>query len=158
MKDNTTLSELPPLLQAVFQLLQAHRPAFRQARPYWRAIGLVMSELFIFGRHTLTQGLLALGITDGDWSAWYRLFSRRRFDEKVLGECLLGETLAHVSADEPYTVAIDSTSFHRSSLKMPGTSWLKDRRFSAFRPGIHRAQRFVHGAWLTPIQEGFSRA
>src|SRR5512139_2707981 len=106
MKDNTTLSELPPLLQAVFQLLQAHRPAFRQARPYWRAIGLVMSELFIFGRHTLTQGLLALGITDGDWSAWYRLFSRPRFDEVTLANCLLRETLTHAPASEPYSVAI----------------------------------------------------
>jgi hypothetical protein len=158
MKDNTTLPELPPLLQAVFQLLQAHRSAFGQSRPYWRAVGLLFAELFTFGRHTLTQGLLALGITAGDWSAWYRLFSRPRFDEAALADCLLGETLQQVGAAEPYCVALDSTSLHRSSLKMPGTSWLRDTRFSAFRPGIHRAQRFLHGAWLTPLQEGFSRA
>ncbi len=158
MKNNTTLPELPPLLQAVFQLLQAHRSAFGQSRPYWRAVGLLFAELFTFGRHTLTQGLLALGITAGDWSAWYRLFSRPRFDEAALADCLLGETLQQVGAAEPYCVALDSTSLHRSSLKMPGTSWLRDTRFSAFRPGIHRAQRFLHGAWLTPLQEGFSRA
>jgi hypothetical protein len=41
---------------------------------------------------------------------------------------------------------------------MPGTSWLRDTRFSAFRPGIHRAHRFLHGAWLTPLEAGYSRA
>ena len=28
----------------------------------------------------MTQGLLALGETEKDWSAWYRLFSHKRFD------------------------------------------------------------------------------
>lgn len=158
MKDNTTPTELSPLMQAVFHLLQAHRPAFRQTRTYQRAVGLVFGEIFSFGRHTLTQSLLALGITDGDWSAWYRLFSRQRFDERLLADELLRATLSHVPATEPYCVALDGTTIHRSSLKMPGTSWLRDSRFSAFRPGIHRAQRFLHGAWLTPLQKGYSRA
>jgi hypothetical protein len=64
----------------------------------------------------------------------------------------------HVPKREPYVAAIDGMTIHCSSLKMPGTSWLRDSWFSAFRPGIHRAQRFLHGAWLTPLQEGFSRA
>lgn len=158
MKDSISGPNLPPLLQAVFTLLQAHQPAFRQGRTYRRAMGLVFGELYNFGRHTLTQNLLTLGITDGDWSAWYRLWSRPRFEEGVLADCFFRETLPHVPATAPYCVALDSTSIHRSSLKMPGSSWLKDTRFAAFRPGIHRAQRFLHGAWLTPLQEGFSRA
>lgn len=155
MVNDTTQSEL---LHNLFTLLGAHRPAFKQARPFLRAVGLVLGEIFSFGRHTVTQGLLSLGITDGDWSAWYRLFSQERFDEEKLSACLLQESLAHVGADEAYCAAIDSTSIHRSSLKMPGTSWMRDARFSAFRPGIHRAQRFLHGAWLTPLESGFSRA
>lgn len=158
MKDTTKTTEMDPLLNAVVELLQAHRPAFRQERTFRRSIGLVFGELFSFARHTVTQGLLALGITDGDWSAFYRLFSQPRFDEEELANCLLAETLPHVPEKEAYVVGVDGTSIHRSSLKMPGTSWLKDSRFSAFRPGIHRAQRFLHGAWLTPIQAGFSRA
>ncbi len=27
-----------------------------------------------------------------------------------------------------------------------------------FRKGIHRAQRFLHGAWLPPIEAGYTRA
>ena len=158
MKDNTKTTEMPVLLQALFHLLQAHRPAFRQERTFQRSVGLVFGQLFSFARHTVTQGLLALGITEGDWSAWYRLFSRPRFDEGILAHCLLQQTLESVPPTEPYVTAIDSTTIHRSSLKMPGTSWLRDSRFSAFRPGIHRAQRFLHGAWLTPCEDGYSRA
>jgi hypothetical protein len=158
MKDSTRAGEIPELIQALFQLLEVHRKAFHQERPYQRAVGLVFGELFNFGRQTVTQELMALGMVGEDWSAWYRLFSRKRFEEEELAGCLLGETLEHVSGDEPYCVAIDSTSIHRSSLKMPGTSWLRDARFSAFRPGVHRAQRFLHGAWLTPLEDGYSRA
>jgi len=124
----------------LFAILEAHRPAFKQERPFWRAVGLVLGEVFSFGRHTVTQELLSLGLTDGDWSAWYRLFSRGRFDEEKLCDCLLQETLEHVAENEPYCAAIDGTAIHRSSLKMPGTSWLNDTHFSAFCPGIHRAQ------------------
>ena len=155
MLNHTTETKL---VHNLFKLLAAHRPAFKQERPYWRAVGLVLGEVFSFGRHTVTQELLSLGLSDGDWSAWYRLFSRERFNEQKLSDCLLAETLAHVPIDEPYCSAVDSTAVHRSSLKMPGTSWLRDDRFSAFRPGIHRAQRFLHGAWLTPLESGYSRA
>ena len=158
MNDTTNPNKMHPLLEAVVTLLQAHRRAFRQERTYRRGIGLFFGELFSFARHTVTQGLLALGITDGDWSAFYRLFSHERFEEEALSNCLLGETLQHVPEQAVYCVAVDGVAIHRSSLKMPGTSWLKDSRFSAFRPGIHRAQRFLHGAWLTPMVEGFSRA
>jgi hypothetical protein len=158
MKNSTTEKEIPGLLGAVIELLQVHRGAFQQERPYRRAMGLFYAELFSFSRHTVTQELLSLGITEGDWSAFYRLFSRPRFEEGQLAACLFKETVGHVPRGDPYCVAIDSTSVHRSSLKMPGTSWMRDSRFAPFRPGIHRAQRFVHGAWLTPLEEGYSRA
>jgi len=158
MNDTTKSKEIHPLLEAVLNLLRAHRRAFRQERTYRRGIGLFFGELFSFARHTITQGILALGITDGDWSAFYRLFSQERFEEETLANCMLGETLVHVPKGEVYCVAVDGVAMHRSSMKMPGTSWLRDSRFSAFRPGIHRAQRFLHGAWLTPLAEGFSRA
>src|SRR5512138_3879680 len=146
------------LLQQLFELLEAHRWVFRQERVYRRNVGMVLGELFNFGRHTVTQGLMALGITDGDWSAWYRLFSQKRFDEEQLAQTFLGETLKEVSEDEPYVVGADGVQIPRSSLKMAGTSWLKAPRTPVFKVGIHRAQRFLHGSWLTPMEEGYSRA
>ncbi len=157
MKDTTFQTE-SPLLQALFTLLQAHRPAFRQERTYLRAVALVIGTLFSFARHTVTQALLALGLTDADWSAWYRLFSRERFSEEQLARCLFEETLAHVPPSELYVVSIDGMQVPRSSMKMPGTSWLKCPRTPPFKVGIHRAQRFLDGAWLVPQEAGYSRA
>ncbi|NLG99478.1 MAG: hypothetical protein GX491_19150 [Chloroflexi bacterium] len=41
-----------------------------------------------FGRHTVTQDLLTLGLREADWNGFYRLFSRARFDEEILAHCL----------------------------------------------------------------------
>lgn len=154
MKDST----LPTLLQNLFELLQAHRAIFRQERTFLRAMGLFLGELFVFARHTVTQELLALGLTDADWSAWYRLFSQERFDPDLAAEVLFAQTLPHVDAQELYTIGVDTTQVPRSSLKMSGTSWLKAGGTAPFRPGIHRAQRFLNLSWLVPLVEGYSRA
>jgi hypothetical protein len=146
------------LLLAVLALLAAHRPAFRREQPYRRAQALFFGELFAFARHTVTQGLLALGLTEADWSAWYRLFSRPRFAEETLARCFLRETLAQAPSDQPYVTGVDTTQVPRSSLKMPGTGWLRAPRTAVFRRGLHRAQRFLHGAWLPGIEAGYSRA
>lgn len=133
MKDSTKGTQIPTLLQALIQLLETHRPAFKQARPYWRAVGMVFAELFTFGRHTIAQGILGLGQTEGDWSGWYRLFSRERFDEAQLSRILVRETVREVPETQPYVVGIDSTQISRSSLKMPGSCWLKSPRSPARR-------------------------
>lgn len=147
-----------PLLQNLFAVLDKHRAAFQQERVYWRAVGMVLGEIFNFGRHTVTQGLMALGMTDGDWSSWYRLFSQRRYKEECVARIFLQETLPYTSPEEPYVVGTDGVQIPRSSWKMPGTSWLKAPRTPVFKVGIHRAQRFMNGSWLTPMEAGYSRA
>ncbi len=146
------------LLHNLLELLAQHRSAFRQARSYWRVVGLAFGELFNFGRHTVTQGLMTLGLTDADWSGWYRLFSRQRYVESRVARLFFRETLTHTAPHEPYVVGVDGVQIPRSSLKLAGTSWLKAPRTPVFKVGIHRAQRFVHGAWLTPMEAGYSRA
>jgi hypothetical protein len=89
---HSTTSEL---LHQLFALLDKHRGAVRQERSYWRVVGLVLGELFNFGRHTVTQGLMALGLTDEDWSGWYRLFSRGRYAESRVARLFFHETLPH---------------------------------------------------------------
>ena len=151
-------STQPTLLQKLFELLESHRSAFRQERIYWRVVGMVLGELFNFGRHTVTQGLMAWGMIDGDWSGWYRLFSQGRYAEQKVAKVFFRETLQHTSVREPYVTGVDGVQIPRSSLRMPGTSWLKAPRTPVFKVGIHRAQRFLHGSWLTPMEAGYSRA
>ena len=148
-----------PLLSSVYQILDAHRRIFRQMRVFWRVVALFFSEVFTFGRHTVTQGLLTLGLTDADWSAWYRLFSRGRFDAEKAGEEMLRQTLRHVPAEAPYVIVGDGVKVYRHSRRMPGTAWVKGARTVPFRPGLERAQRFVDISWLPPIEgAGWTRA
>lgn len=153
-KDNT----FPPLVANFMELWATHRAAFGQDRVYWRALGLVIGEICAFGRHTVTQALQALGVTDGDWSGWYRLFSCGRYAEAQTAALFFQATVGATEVGEPYVVGVDGVQIPRSSWKLAGTSWLKAPRTPVFKVGIHRAQRFVHGAWLTPLEQGYSRA
>jgi len=157
-KDTTKINAQNPLLGRLFELIQAHRPAFKQARPFERGIWLLLSELFTFARHSVTQGLVTLGETQYDWSAWYRLFSHPRYDSGRMSTIMLQETLQAVKLEEVYVVGIDGMLVPRNSQKMPGTSWWKALGTAAFRPGLARAQRFIHLCWLTGQEAGYSRA
>jgi hypothetical protein len=103
---------------------------------------------------------VALGLTDSDWSAFYRLFSiKSRIDYELLSGRFLEEILAHSAPSEPFVAVTDGVQVARHSHKMAGTSWLKCPRTPPFKPGIHRAQRFSHLAALLPASEdGYSRA
>jgi hypothetical protein len=83
---------------------------------------LVLSELFTFGRHTVTQLLMSLGLNEQDWSAWYRLFSEERFQYEAASRGLFKATLAHVGVEAVYVVAGDATQTPRISQKMEPVS------------------------------------
>ena len=152
----TIIPENEQLLKHLFDLLRAHRGVFKQERVYQRAVGLVLAEVFVFARHTVTQLLMSLGLTEQDWSAWYRLFSAGRFQAERASAVVLAETLAHVASDEVYVVAGDGTQTPRSSRKLEGSGWLPNLRTPKFRVGIHAAQRWFNGSWLMPAEEGYS--
>ena len=154
----TTIPQNEELLKHLFGLLQAHRRIFKQERTYQRAVALVLAELFVFARHTITQMLMSLGQTEQDWSAWYRLLSQRRFRYEQASEVLFEETLKHVAEDELYVVVGDATQTPRSSRKLEGSGWLRNLRTPPFKIGIHAAQRWFNGSWLVPAQAGYSRA
>src|SRR4051812_9039344 len=162
MQEATTRAEASaaaPVLVCLQELLVAFRPAFRQERSYRRCVALVLGSVFAFARHTISELVLTLGVTEQDWSAWYRLFSEPRVDIDELDAELVRQTLAEIPGSGPYVVAVDGVQVPRWSLKLPGTSWLKAPRTPRWKPGIHRAQRFFHLAALLPItRQGYSRA
>jgi len=153
-----TIAQNPELIKNLMALMLAHRALYGQERVYQRVVALVLAELLVFGRHTITQQLMSLGLTEEDWSAWYRLFSEGRFDAEQSSRVLVRETLQHVGADEVYVVAGDGPQTPRSSAKMEGVGWLRNLRTPPFKVGIHRAQRWFNGSWLTPAEQGYSRA
>jgi hypothetical protein len=159
-KNNDSKEHLgkPALLTELMHLISRCESAYGQKRVFNRVLALVMAELFAFGRHTITQLLLTLGIIDEDWSAWYRLFSHERFDEEQTSAVMLEEMLAEVEEGDPFVVGGDGFHVPRCSQTMPGTGWMKGLNTAKFKPGIQRGQRFMEGSWLTPIVNGYSRA
>ena len=158
MNDSKESTENPVLLTELLGLVGKCKQVYRQERVFYRALALVMAELFAFGRHTITQLLLTLGIIDEDWSAWYRLFSHQRFDEEKTAKIMFGEMLTEVPETEPFIVGEDGFHVPRCSDTMPGTGWMRGLNTAQFMPGIQRGQRFVEGSWITPIVNGYSRA
>jgi hypothetical protein len=163
MAQDTTLAPpaaraCPPVLRELWQLLAAHRAAVGQRRVFDRLRGLVVGQLCTLLRHTLTQALVALGLTDTDPGAFYRLLGRGRLCYATLTRCFLRGTLAQVPAAGPYVAVVDGVQVPRSSRRMPGTAWLPCPRTPCFAQGSHRAQFFVHLAALLPRWEGYSRA
>jgi hypothetical protein len=155
----STIPQNEELLKHLFELIENNREITGQSRVFERIIALVLSELFVFGRHTITQQLMSLGLTEQDWSSWYRLFSAERFDYEAASRALFRESLSYVRADELYVVAGDATQTPRSSRKMEGSGWLRNMRTPPFMVGIHAAQRWFNGSWLMPqTAEGYSRA
>ena len=154
----STIAQNPELLKNLQALVAAHRPLFSQQRVYERVRTLLLGELLAVSRHTVTQLLMALGLTEEDWSAWYRLFSRARFKAAAASEVVLAETLVHVGPEEVYVVAGDGTQTPRSSRKLEGSGWLRNLRTPPFMPGIHAAQRWFNCSWLIPAENGYSRA
>lgn len=154
----STIPQNDALLKHLFALLQAHRSIFKQERTYQRVVAMVLAEVFVFARHTVTQLLMSLGQTEQDWSSWYRLFSQRRFCYEQASEVLFRETLRHVKVHEVYVVAGDATQTPRSSRKLEGSGWLRNLRTPPFMVGIHAGQRWFNGCWLVPPEAGYSRA
>lgn len=158
MNDTRKAEENPALMTEILRLVDKCEPAYGQKRVFNRILALVMAELFAFGRHTVTQLLLVLGLTDEDWSAWYRLFSEERFEEEATSAVMLGEMLSEMPEDEPFVMGVDAFPVPRSSQKMPGTGWMRGLKTAKFKPGIERGQRFEEGSWLPPMVNGYSRA
>jgi hypothetical protein len=158
MNNTKEKAQKPVLLSEIVQIIEKCEALYSQKRVYLRVVGLVMAELMAFGRHTITQLLLVLGLNEDDGSAWYRLFSAKRFEEAATGEVMLKEMLAEVPVSTPFVVGVDGFHVPRCSLTMPGTGWMRGLRTAKFKPGIQRGQRFVEGSWLTPVVNGFSRA
>jgi len=153
-----TIPQNQELLKHLFEIIQNHRDMFNQERVYQRVVALVLAEIVVFARHTITQLIMSLGMTEQDWSGWYRLFSHKRFNYDSASKVLFQETLKHVGGNEVYVVGGDATQTPRSSRKMEGSGWLRNLRTPPFMIGIHAAQRWFNGSWLLPAENGYSRA
>lgn len=154
----TIITQNHDLLTTLFSLLHAYSASFGQYRVFERVCSLVLAELFVFGRHTITRLALAQGITLASaLSPFYRLFSQKRFCEERIAPILLQQTLTHIPTDTPLVLACDGTQTPRTGKHIEGTGWGRNHRNPPFMVGIHQMQRWLHMGIFLPVQNGFTR-
>lgn len=158
MSDSPTPTPDPLLGWILRFLATAARQATRQQRVADRLVRLTVALLLTLGRHTLTRVLVTAGLGQQDWSAAYRLFARGRVDLDILRRLLVWHLTRRSPHRRPLLVVLDGTQLGRTSRRLVGVGWLKAPRTPPWKPGIHRAQRWVGLSALLPISpQGMSR-
>jgi hypothetical protein len=142
------LTQYRSLLECGWQL------AFPQARLRRRALEHAVASVCVLGRRTISRTLSALGRSDCDWSADYKLFSRARWEPERLFDPVIDEYQERYPKG-PIVAAIDDTNLRKTGKKIPGTGWLRDPLSPPFHLNLRYAMRFLQVALLFPhYQEG----
>lgn len=123
--------------------------AFPQTRSRQRAIEHAIASLCVFGRRTISRSLGALGRSDCDWSADYKIFSRSRWQAQRLFDPVIDEYLERYPKG-PVVTAIDDTKLRKSGKKIPGAGWQRDPLSPPFHVNLLYGLRFLQAALLFP--------
>lgn len=138
------------LLQQFHSLLnRGWRLAFAQARTHERAIEHAVASVCVLGRRTISRSLGALGRSDCDWSADYRMFSRSRWQPERLFDPVLDEYQERYPKG-PVVAALDDTNLRKAGRKIPGACWQRDPLSPPFHMNLLYGLRFLQASLLFP--------
>lgn len=123
--------------------------AFPQARSRRRAIEHAIALPCVFGRRTISRTLGALGRTDCDWSADYKMFSRSHWEPDRLFDPVIDEYLERYP-QRPVVAAIDDTKLRKTGRKIRSASWHRDPLSPPFHMNLIYGLRFLQASILFP--------
>jgi hypothetical protein len=136
------------LMQQYHSLLNSGwRLAFPQSRSHDRAMEHAIALPSVFGRRTISRTLCALGRTDCDWSADYKMFSRCNWDADRLFDPVIDEYLERYPRG-PITAAIDDTKLKKTGKKIQSARWQRDPLSPPFHTNLLYGLRFVQASML----------
>lgn len=143
-----------------FNLLwEGCREAFSRERGWRSAKRLALSGLACLGRHTLT-GLLCAGNRQfDDWSAAYRLFTRKRFSPAPLFAVVRRAVAELTPPAAPLVVSMDDTLLRKTGRKVHGVAWKRDPMSPPFHVNFVRGVRMlqISAAITSPDAPGEAR-
>lgn len=153
MSDATTFS-----IRFVTTCATMLQHATRQRRTAVRALLLTIGLVLVTGRSMISRVLIVTGMTTSDWTAFYRVFAAARIDLTDLRAQVTTAWLALYPDDAPAVVVVDGTQLPRTGRKISGVGFARHPRTPAWKPGIHRAQRWQGVSGLTmPTEDGDCR-
>lgn len=137
-------------------LLDGWSGVFKQRRTLRRALEHALAITAVAGRRTISRAIVALGRGQVDWSADYRLFSRRAWKTADLFTPVIQHYLQrYPAAQAPIGLALDDTALARAGTHVPHTRWYRDPMSPPFHVNLLHGVRFVQIALLFPHhQEG----
>ncbi len=129
------------LLEHFERLWERAGQGFKQERVRQRGRRLALSSLVCLVRHTVTGLVAAGGRQFEDWSADYRVFSRRRFDTAKVFEAIREGVLEQLPDHVPLVAAMDDTILRKSGPKAHGVAYRRDPLGPPFQVNLVRGQR-----------------
>ncbi|MCP4642059.1 MAG: transposase, partial [bacterium] len=127
---------------------------FKHERVRQRGRRLALSSLVCMGRRTVTGLVAAGGRQFEDWSADYRVFSKRRFDTDAVFEAVREGVLDELPDDAPLVAAMDDTIVRKSGPKAHGVAYRRDPLGPPFQVNFVRGQRFIQLSAAVPHGHG----
>jgi hypothetical protein len=92
-----------------------------------------------------------------DWSAAYRLFSRRRLPLDSLFATIRHAVVTELPPQAPFTVAVDDSLLRKTGTRIPGVAWRRDPLGPQFQTNFVRAQRVLQFSAAVPLSDGAFR-
>jgi hypothetical protein len=116
-------------------------------------------QVLCLGRHTLTGVICTAGTQQQDWTADYKIYSRRRVDADALFGVVREEVELLLPAEAPLVVSMDDSIHRKSGKKTPGVAWRVDPTGPKFQVNFVLAQRVLQLAAAVPFgKEGAARS
>lgn len=138
------------LHENLIDILSFWRPVFSKKQSFLRAVHHCLIALVLCGRKTISQIICGLGQDQQDWSAHYKLYSKRKWETKNLFQPIIEKSLPFCTG-QFISIAVDDTKLPKTGTKIPSTSWHRDPMGPKFRINLIWGQRFLHFTMLLPL-------
>ena len=122
---------------------------FAQERSLHRAIEHALALPCVMGRRTISRTLCALGRSNQDWSADYKMFSRSRWQAESLFDPVIEDYLARYP-EGLVIAAFDDTKLAKTGKQIATAFWQRDPMSPPFHVNFIYGLRFVQASLLFP--------
>lgn len=103
----------------------------------------IVGQLTCLGRHTVTGMLCSTGQQFKDWSADYRLYSKERFCDQSLFECITDKVCSYLKPEQAVIAVMDDSLMRKTGKKTSGNKFQRDPLGPPFHTNLVLSQRVV---------------
>ena len=127
------------------------RECFTKQQAWKRCVHHVLAIVTFFsGRATVSNHTIFMGRDQGDHTADYALYSRRKWCLKALFRPILSRCIETHPGDY-FCVAVDASQYKKTGKQIPGTTWMKDPLGPKFQVNLLWGKRFLQFSALLPL-------